>query len=262
MSDMAVALGKLAGIGKAASAAMQENVSRSDKDVQHPRQFDPLKHGYLFTTAIGQLDLLRKAAPDLYGDFHNINATPSIELGGPAMGTPSQKVYGRADMEALLRDIDHLIEIRAAVQHSTPQARELPRRVFISHGRSKDWYEVQQYVERDLALRTMELSQEPSQGKTIIEKLESGASQCDSAVIVMSGDDSDADGAARVRENVMHEIGYFHAAYGRSRVVLLHEDGVSVPTNLAGIVYSAYPKGLVKATFGELGRELHAIYGS
>src|ERR1700761_5843753 len=36
----------------------------------------------------------------------------------------------------------------------------------------------------------------------------------------------------RVRENVMHEIGFFQGSYGRTFVVLLHEEGVNVPTNL------------------------------
>ena len=58
----------------------------------------------------------------------------------------------------------------------------------------------------------------------------------------------------------MHDIGYFHRKYRRSRVVLLHEDGVNVPANLAGIVFVPYPKGLVSAAFGVLARELRALY--
>jgi hypothetical protein len=41
---------------------------------------------------------------------------------------------------------------------------------------------------------------------------------------------------------------------------LLHEEGVNVPANLAGIVYVPYPKGLVSAAFGVMARELKAIY--
>ena len=77
----------------------------------------------------------------------------------------------------------------------------------------------------------------------------------------MSGDDADDDGKPRVRENVMHEIGYFQGRYGRRRVILLHEEGVSVPTNLAGIVYVPYPKDTISATFGVLDRELRSLYG-
>jgi predicted nucleotide-binding protein len=46
-------------------------------------------------------------------------------------------------------------------------------------------------------------------GRTIIEKLIDNAARCDSAVIVMTGDDLSQSNEARLRENVMHEIGYF-----------------------------------------------------
>ncbi len=165
-------------------------------------------------------------------------------------------------MQQLARDIDQVFQILANSDLASPAeavAMAL-RRVFITHGRSKDWFEVQAYIERDLKLTTMELGQEPSGGKTVIEKLEAGSAQCDSAVIVMTGDDTDSVGVVRARENVMHEIGYFHGKYGRSHVVLLHEDGVNVPANLAGIVYVPYPKGYASAAFGVMARELKAIY--
>lgn len=55
--------------------------------------------------------------------------------------------------------------------------------------------------------------------------------------------------------------GYFHGRYGRKRVVLLHEDGVNVPTNLAGIAYVPFPTGHVEAGLHVLRRELDTMYG-
>jgi predicted nucleotide-binding protein len=63
-----------------------------------------------------------------------------------------------------------------------------------------------------------------------------------------------------VRENVMHEIGYFHGRFGRDRVILLHEEGVNVPTNLAGIAYVPFPKGTIEVGLHVLMRELTAMY--
>ncbi|MGF6758234.1 TIR domain-containing protein [Paraburkholderia sp. GAS42] len=134
------------------------------------------------------------------------------------------------------------------------------RRVFVSHGRSPDWREVQSYIEKDLMLGTLELAQEPSGGLTIIEKLESNSPRCDSAVIVMSGDDTDAVGQVRARENVIHEIGWFQSRYGRGRVVLMHQEDVTIPTNLSGVVYVSYPKQSISAGFYVLARELKAMY--
>lgn len=176
-------------------------------------------------------------------------------------GQFSVGVNTRGQMERLSRDIGEVFEIRASSEHAAPVVLAPPRRVFISHGRAKDWYEVQSHIEKDLKLDTLELAQEPSRGQTVIEKLEMNSGACDVAVIVMSGDDTDEAGQVRTRENVMHETGYFQARYGRHRVVLLHEDGVNVPSNLGGIVYVPYPTATPSAAFGLLDRELKAIYG-
>ena len=58
----------------------------------------------------------------------------------------------------------------------------------------------------------------------------------------------------------MHEIGLFQGRYGRQRVVLLHEEGVSIPTNLAGVVYISFPKQSIEAGFYLLQRELKEMY--
>lgn len=260
MSDIAIAMAKLAGIQKSVQSALDEDVSRNrGADPQYRYSFKPTEVGHYFRQATAQLEILQKYMPDWYSDFQPLPFEPELPMTATAEDARPMH-FSRAQMERLVRDIDQLFEIRANSQHAAPQAKVVPRKVFISHGRSKDWYEVQAHIEKDLMLKTMELAQEPSKGQTIIEKLEANADQCDSAVIVMSADDADADGQARVRENVMHEIGYFQAKYSRQRVVLLHEEGTSVPTNLSGIVYVAYPKGTVSATFGVLDRELKAIY--
>jgi predicted nucleotide-binding protein len=77
----------------------------------------------------------------------------------------------------------------------------------------------------------------------------------------MTGDDVANADESRVRENVMHEIGFFQGRYGRTFVILLHEDGVNIPTNLAGVVYVPFPKGSIDSGFHVLHRELRAIYG-
>ena len=76
----------------------------------------------------------------------------------------------------------------------------------------------------------------------------------------MTGDDEDADGLRRARENVIHEIGFFQGAYGYTRVVLMHEDGVSMPSNIQGVVYIPFTKGLIEAGLHVLQRELRAMY--
>ncbi len=257
--SVATVMAKLSGVRKALDAVLAENVSRNQGrgDVQLRRSYQPDVVQHYFTHAHQLISNLRLLLPDLYADFQQTEVEPNTEV-MPAGGGPYVKHFGRQQLERLVRDIDQVFEIRANTELAQPAAPPLYR-VFITHGRAQDWRVVQAYIEKDVKLPTMELAQEPNSGQTIIEKLESGAAQCDSAVIVMTGDDL-AEDEIRVRENVMHEIGYFHGRYGRKRVVLLHEDGVHVPTNLAGIAYVPFPKGNVEAGLHVLRRELDTMY--
>jgi predicted nucleotide-binding protein len=237
MDGIGVAMAKLAGIRKGLITALDEGKRGNPANPLLKTTYAHQDAAPYFTGAVNQLKVLRAAHPDLFGDFRDIGVLP---LAADKDGRPTGN-YARVQLERLVRSIDE---------------------IFLSHGRAPDWRQVQSFIERDVDIPTLELAQEANGGSTIMEKLERGAAQCDSAVIVMTGDDADIDGQARTRENVMHEIGYFHGRYGRSRVILLHEDGVSIPTNLAGVVYVPFPKGLITAVEGTLARELRALYGA
>lgn len=262
MQTVAVVMAKLAGIQKALSATLAEERNGPRAREIPIRIFHPRTIGHQFKQATELVDQLRNLLPDLYGDFQPMDSEPHAEIAG----TPADGVthwYARSQLEQLKRDLDQVFEIRANSELAQPAEQvksDKKSQVFISHGRSSDWREVQAYIEKDINVSTIELAQEANAGQTIIEKLEKNAEECDSAVIVMTGDDVDSAGLARARENVMHEIGFFQAKYGRARVCLLHEEGVSIPTNLSGVVYVPFPKGNVSASFGVLVRELKAMY--
>jgi predicted nucleotide-binding protein len=262
MDDVRTAMAKLAGIRKAVAAALVEKAIARTGEGATRRSFPKDTVGHQFKQAATLVDRLRELLPSLYDDFQAIRTEPTVEMYQADLTAPKLLHYSRDQLELLVRDIDQVFEIRANSELSQPTCQSATEqgRVFISHGRSADWREVQAYIEKDVGLATLELAQEPSAGQTIIEKLENNASSCDSAVIVMTGDDIGANGQVRARENVMHEIGFFQAKYGRSRVCLLHEEAVSIPTNLSGVVYVPFPEGNVAASFGVLNRELKAMY--
>jgi predicted nucleotide-binding protein len=261
MSVVAIAIAKLAGIRRALVSVASENVSRnkSGGDVVFRDNFGPTIVGHYFDQARDQLEMLKKSLPGLYGDFQRLPRDPDVKM-MPIEGMDRENNYSRSQIEQLIRDIDQIFEIRANSELSQPAEEQVHRRVFISHGRSNDWREVQAYIEKDIRLASLELAQEASLGRTVVEKLIDAASRCDSAVIVMTGDDMTQDGEIRVRQNVMHEVGFFQGRYGRNFVVLLHEEGIEVPSNLGGIVYVPYPKGSVSAALSVLRRELESIY--
>jgi len=261
MSELSTVMSKLAGIGKAINAVMSENVSRGRDNgmVQTRTNFEPELVEHYFMQSASCLDTLKRLLPDLYGDFQAIAIEPEMQMASPGNGQPGPMYYSRRQAERLYRDIGQIFEIRANSELEQPK-QGAQRTVFITHGRSDDWRRVQPFIERDIGIPTIELAQEPNQGRTIIEKLVDNAGRCDSAVIVMTGDDVANEDEARVRENVMHEIGFFQGRYGRSQVVLLHEEGVNIPTNLSGVAYIPFAKGNVEGGFHVLQRELKAIY--
>lgn len=260
MNDVAAALAKLAGTRKAVANALENEVTGRGERIRQNYPSDEV--GHYFDGTAAQMEILCEHLPELFADFQSIDTQPRVEMARGSDGIKPANRYSRRQLEILLRNIDQIFEIRANSELRSPSPMPAPvRRVFISHGRSPDWREVQAYIEKDIGLPTLELAQEVNQGRTILAKLWEESGRCDSAVIVMTGEDLDDEGQARARENVIHEIGFFQGKYGLDRICLLHEEGVSTPSNIAGLVYAPFPKGRVSASFGLLIRELKAMYG-
>ena len=261
MTEISNAMAKLSGIRTALVSALNENVSknRGKGEIKTRANFAPNKVQHYFTQAANHLEALKRLLPDLYNDFQTIKIDPETEMAPVGPEQIVELYFARYQLESLVRDIDQIFEIRANSELEQPK-KEALRRVFISHGHSDGWLRVQPFIEKDVGLKTIELAQEPNTGRTIIEKLIDNAKLCDSAVIVMTGDDITQENEARVRENVMHEIGFFQGLYGRTFVILLHEEEVNIPTNLSGVAYVPFPKGHIEASFHVLQRELKAIY--
>lgn len=258
MGRVNTAMAKLAGIRKAIQAMLDEIRTRTSRPYEH---FRPDQVSHYFTSALKELDVLREELPNLYADIPTFITAPQIEMAATSPNEGTDFWYGRNQLQRLARDIDQIFEIRANSELAMPEQHAIPRRrVFISHGHTPDWREVQAYIEKDIKLDTLELAQEANQGRTILAKLLESSEKCDSAVIVMTGDDLDAAGQARARENVIHEIGFFQGKYGLNRIVLLHEEGVNIPSNIQGVVYTPFTKNMVSASFGLLVRELNAMY--
>ena len=194
-----------------------------------------------------------------------IDKLPELYLDLPVRNSPDGSLTSD-QLAPLVADLEYILEVRANSELKSNlvskdrDPSERPGRVFISHGRSPDWREVQVYIEKDVKFETLELAQEPNKGRTVLQKLDEESNSCSFAVVVMTGDDDIGIGAPRARENVMHEIGYFQGKYGLANVCLLHEEGTNIPSNIHGLVYIPFPKGLVSATFGVLGRELRAAF--
>lgn len=218
-----------------------------------------LPGGVTFLSRIREVDRISAAElPVAVYTDKNFNFLPSDDL---------NTLY-RLDADTVHkdRDEDPLLQVTPAAEyfrllHSIERSRTREadkRSVFISHGRGVEWMKLQLFLEKEAGVSTVELSQVTSFGRTVIAKLRDAAERCSHAVIVMTGDDYDVEGQARVRENVMHEIGYFQGCLGLDRVVLLYEDGVSMPSNLGGIVFVSFDRGQIQSVYWKVLRELNS----
>lgn len=124
-----------------------------------------------------------------------------------------------------------------------PGAAPLTRRIFVVHGHDSEVKEtVARFIEK-VGLEPVILHEQPSRGRTVIEKLEVWSRDAAFAVVILTPDDvggaasSAADRSPRARQNVILELGYFLGRLGRSRVCAIHKGGVELPSDYKGVLY-------------------------
>jgi len=133
--------------------------------------------------------------------------------------------------------------------------KHLPQ-IFIVHGRDlAAALELKNFIQNSLQLGVpVILSEQPSKGKTVIEKFEEYASTINRAFVLLTPDDVGKSRdenilLSRARQNVLFEVGYFVAALGRTqgRVILLQKGKVEIPSDLHGVVYIDISNGIMAA---------------
>lgn len=126
---------------------------------------------------------------------------------------------------------------------STPVKKEKKDRekIFIVHGHDDlAKTEVARFVEK-LGFTAIILHEQPSAGKTIIEKIEEHSNVGFALVLYTPCDEGRTIGTTdlqnRARQNVVFEHGYLIGKLGRPNVCALVKDKVETPSDIDGIVY-------------------------
>ena len=133
--------------------------------------------------------------------------------------------------------------------------------VFLSHGHNEVlWRRLRDFLVSRLKLNTIVLQDLPSQGLTVVEKLERASERCRFAIILMTKDDEQRSGGVRARQNVVHEVGFFQGKYGRHNVVLLAEEGVELFSNISGIIRIEFDPDHFEEVFEPLRQEVEAAF--
>ena len=146
---------------------------------------------------------------------------------------------------------------RITVKPSTPHGP-----IFLVHGHSPVVHEVARFLEPVTGRNVIILHEQANSGRTILEKFEEYAASASFAVVLLTGDDtggvkSSGKVQLRGRQNVIFELGFFFGKLGRRRVVVLLEEEVEKPSDIAGLVYHALDNA--GAWKQALVRELEAV---
>jgi DNA-binding NarL/FixJ family response regulator len=162
-----------------------------------------------------------------------------------------------------VREIVRLVHSRLGISRETDTAHPI-----IVHGRADARkLELKNYIQNTLRLpEPVILHEQPSIGRTIIEKFEDYASQSELVFVLITPDDCGAltdapdDVKRRARQNVIFEMGYFLGVLGRKsgRVLLLHEGPLELPSDLAGVVYIDISNG-INAAGETIRKEINAV---
>ena len=130
-----------------------------------------------------------------------------------------------------------------STKHSAPEPTLARGRVFIVHGHNEAAKEkVARFVERQ-GHQAVVLHELADRGQTIIQKLEAGTDSIDFVIALLTADDEGHPRGKpelrtlRARQNVIAELFLFIGRLGRSQICVLHEDGVEIPSDCAGLLY-------------------------
>ena len=143
---------------------------------------------------------------------------------------------------------------------SSTEPRELSRKVFVVHGHDEGAREkIARFLER-LGFEAVILHEQPSRGRTVIEKVE-GHSDVGFAVVLLTPDDEGCvkggTSRPRARQNVVLELGYFIGRLGRTHVCALKRgEDLEIPSDFEGVVYVPFDNA--EGWKLALGRELEA----
>ena len=135
--------------------------------------------------------------------------------------------------------------------------KELYIKSFIVHGHDDtSKLELKNYLQNVLKMpEPIILHEQPTMGRTIIEKFEAHSSNTDVVFVLLTPDDVGAVAQEsnkmkrRARQNVIFEMVYFLGKMqrGSGRVILLHKGDIELPSDISGIIYIDITNGISAA---------------
>jgi predicted nucleotide-binding protein len=147
-----------------------------------------------------------------------------------------------------------------------PARQNTNTKVFVVYGHDETAKNHLEAMLRRWNLEPLILDQLPSEGQTIIEKLEKYTADVKFAVVLATPDDEghragrDDEKAYRARQNVVLELGMMLSRLGRSRVaiILKQQANMERPSDIQGLIYIPFKDDLQKEAGTILAKEMVA----
>lgn len=147
----------------------------------------------------------------------------------------------------------HIDQVKALLGLAAPHGTATPasatvavrKKVFVVYGHDPESRSELEAMLRRWDLDPLILDQLPSEGQTIIEKLEKHTSEATFAVILATPDDigyrvgHEDEKAHRARQNVVLELGMMLSKLGRKNVAILlkQQENMERPSDIQGLIY-------------------------
>lgn len=165
--------------------------------------------------------------------------------------------YWVSEQEKLINLIEAMKEDYEMTNNNISTTQEKSNnKVFIVHGRNDEKLnEVELFVRR-IGLEPIILKEQASEGKSIIEKIEAYSDVAFAIVLYTACDvgkyKNDKDLLPRARQNVVFEHGYMVAYLKRENVIAIIENGVDIPGDWSGVVYTTFNENWRQKTMKEM----------
>jgi predicted nucleotide-binding protein len=154
-------------------------------------------------------------------------------------------------------DVETLLEKRAA--YSASQAAKAisdtkKRKVFVVYGHDQASRTQLEAMVRRWGLEPLILDQLPTEGQTVIEKLEGAIAEASFGIVLATPDDEGYrtshpdEKAYRARQNVVLEMGMLLAKLGRQNVAILlkTQENMERPSDIQGLIYIPFKDDLAR----------------
>lgn len=165
------------------------------------------------------------------------------------------QVQGKANIKSEMESAIGLSNLETDIKIDKPKGRNKTNEVFVVYGHEKDARDQLEAMLRRWGLEPLILDQLPSEGQTVIEKLENYTQRAQFGIVLATPDDEgyrknhSDEKAFRVRQNVVLEMGMLLSKLGRDRVAILLKTQIEMerPSDIQGLIYISFKDNVSEA---------------